>query len=181
MSVLIPAKFPSISSIFMAAAASILLLFVARILFSLMRLWSCPILRPEAQEKESSLRFLFFTTKPWGSSLQWNTLPVSIPFSLTIPEKHSPEVGNGAGVSLSQKRSQILPVVNWRPRTAPQFQPPPPALYENPVPLSMAKMIMSRHTFRRPNPNRPRRSSTASPSRPTSPPQTPSRLYHSIA
>jgi len=179
MSVLVPAKFPSLSVVFMAAAASVLLLFVARILFLLMRLWSCPMVRPESQEKENPLFAVSFVSKPWGRSLQWNILPVSLPFTLTLPEKPSPEVGNGVGMGLSRK--PMLPIVNWHRRTGPQFQPPPPALYENPVPVSMAKMIMSRHTFRRPNPNRPRRSSTASASQPTSPPQTPSRLYHSIA
>ena len=107
----------------MAAAASVLLLLVARILFSFMRLWSCPMARPDTQEKESPL-LLSFITKPWGRSLQWNTLPVSLPFTLTLSEKPSPEVGNGVGVGLSQKRAHTLPVVNWQPRTGPRFQPP---------------------------------------------------------
>jgi len=178
MSVLLLANAPSLSALFMAAAASALLLLVARVLFSL---WSCPMVRTDSQGKESSLLFLAFFTRPWGRSLQWNTLPVSLPFTLTLPEKSSPVVGNGVGMGLSQKAPQMLQVLNWRPRAGPRFQPPPPALYENPVPLSMAKMIMSRHTFRRPNPNRVRKSSAASSSQPTSPPQTPSRLYHSIA
>ena len=122
MSVLVPAKFPSLSTIFMAAAASVLLLLVARMLFVLMRLWSCPMIRPESQEKEGPLYSLSFVSKPWGRSLQWNILPVSLPFTLTLPEKPSPEVGNVAG--LSQKRPQMLPFVNWRLRTRPQFQPP---------------------------------------------------------
>lgn len=124
MSVLVPAKFPSLSAVFMAAAASILLLLVARILFSLMRIWSCPIIRPESQEKESQLLSLSIVAKHWGRSLQWNTLPASLPFTLTFPEKPSSQVGNGVSVALSQKRSQMLPVVNWQPRTGPQFQPP---------------------------------------------------------
>ncbi|KAF4623223.1 hypothetical protein D9613_001391 [Agrocybe pediades] len=35
-------------------------------------------------------------------------------------------------------------------RQRPSFEQPLPALYESQVPVSMAKMIMSRHTFRRP-------------------------------
>ena len=132
MSVLVPAKFPSLSVVFMAAAASVLLLFVARILFLLMRIWSCPMIRPESQEKENPLFAVSFVSKPWGRSLQWNILPVSLPFTLTLPEKASPEVGNGVGVGLSRKRPQMLPIVNWRPRTGPQFQPPR-ELYPNPV------------------------------------------------
>ncbi|KAF9224890.1 hypothetical protein BS17DRAFT_701968 [Gyrodon lividus] len=183
MTVLVVAKFPSVAAVFMACIASVLLLVLARISFVLIRLWSWPVHRPEGQGKEYpllSLPSLSFP-RPWSNSLQWNTLPVSLPFTLRMPEKPSPEVGNGVGVGLSQKRTE-LPVANWhsrRPR--PQFQPPPPALFENPVPLSMAKIIMSRHTFRRPNPNRARRTSISSSSRPTVPPQTPSHLYHSIA
>ena len=124
MSVLVPAKFPSLSAVFMAAAASVLLLFVARILFLFMRIWSCPMIRPEPQEKEHPLRPLSFISNPWGRSLQWNVLPVSLPFTLTLPEKPSPESGNGVGVGLVQKRAQMLPVMNWYPRTAPRFQPP---------------------------------------------------------
>jgi hypothetical protein len=122
MSVLVPAKFPSLSVVFMAAAASVLLLFVARILFLLMRLWSCPMVRPESQEKENPLFAVSFVSKPWGRSLQWNILPVSLPFTLTLPEKPSPEVGNGVGMGLSRK--PMLPIVNWHRRTGPQFQPP---------------------------------------------------------
>ncbi|KIJ64693.1 hypothetical protein HYDPIDRAFT_28063 [Hydnomerulius pinastri MD-312] len=184
MTVIVVAKFPSVAAVFMACTASVLLLILARIIFSFMRLWSCPLARTEGQEKGSSLLSLSTSSfsKPWSSSLQWNTLPVSLPFTLRMPEKASAEVGTGVGVGLSQKRPETLPVAIWQPRrSGPQFQPPPPALYENPVPLSMAKIIMSRHTFRRPNPNRPRRISAASSSRPAAPPQTPSRLLHSIA
>ncbi|KIK76820.1 hypothetical protein PAXRUDRAFT_168675 [Paxillus rubicundulus Ve08.2h10] len=182
MTVLVAAKFPSVAAVLMACIASVLLLVLARIVFALMRLSSCPMSRPEGQEKESRLVSLstFSFSGPWSHSLNWNTLPVSLPFILCVPEKPSPEAGNVVDVGLSPKRPETLPVANWYSRCpGPQFQPPPPALYENPVPLSMAKIIMSRHTFRRPNPNRPRRTSIAS-SQPTSP-QSPSRLYHSIA
>ena len=124
MSVLLLAKAPSLSALFMAAAASALLLLVARLFFSFMRLWSCPMVRTDSQDKESSLLFLAFFTKSWGRSLQWNTLPVSLPFTLTLPEKPSPEVGNGVGVGLSRKQFQMLPDLNWHPRAGPRFQPP---------------------------------------------------------
>lgn len=160
MSAILPPKAPSLgSALFMAAAVSALLLLVARIVFSLMRLWSCPV-TPDVHEKET----LFFISKPRGRTLQWNTLPASLPFALTLPEKPSKEVGSGVGV-VSHKRSKTLPVISWLPRPGPRFQPPrkylgassvtrcpsqhcgrpAPALYESPVPLSMAKIIMSRH------------------------------------
>ncbi|KAG8216103.1 hypothetical protein J3R82DRAFT_8104 [Butyriboletus roseoflavus] len=124
MSVLVPAKSPGLSAVFMAAAVSILLLFVARILFLFVRLWSRPTVRPESQEKASSSLSMSFVSNSRGRSLHWNTLPASLPFALTLSEKPSSRVGNGVGVGLSHKRSQSLPVIVWQPRTGPQFQPP---------------------------------------------------------
>ncbi|KAF9238063.1 hypothetical protein BU15DRAFT_75459 [Melanogaster broomeanus] len=186
MTVLVVAKFPSIAAVFMACTASVLLLVVARIMFALVRLWSCPIAHPEGQEKESSLLSLcsLSFSKPWRNSLQWNTLPVALPFALRIPEKPSPEAGNDVGATLQQKRPETLSVMRTGKHVVQDHNSShlvTPTLYESPVPLSMAKIIMSRHTFRRPNPNRSRRTSLASSSRATTPPQTPSRLYHSIA
>lgn len=176
MSVLVVAKFPSIASVFMALIASVFLLLLAHCIFSFMQLWSCPLASPRNQEKTSmvplSLCHKFQTIQ------QWNT-PTSLPFTFRFPEK-PPQPENNIGAL--PKRSASLPVVSWQSRAlGPQFQPPPPALYENPVPLSMAKLIMSRHTFRKPNPSRPRGTSITSSKRLMSSPQTPSRLYHSLA
>ncbi|KAG1819199.1 uncharacterized protein BJ212DRAFT_76767 [Suillus subaureus] len=196
MSVLVPTKFPSVAAVMLACAVSFVCLLLARILYSFMRLWSCHSLSTASNEKTPAWSSLLSLTNTWSRSLQ-HALPASLPFSLTIPEKPSPEVGTGAGVGLSHKRLEYLPG-NWRLcRPVPQFQPPreprisigfcvailtyciiAPAVYQNPAPLSMAKLIMSRHTFRRPNPNRPRKLSTASSSRP---PQPTSHLFHSIA
>ncbi|KAI6041452.1 hypothetical protein EDC04DRAFT_1253074 [Pisolithus marmoratus] len=175
MSVLVVAKFPSIAAVFMALVASVFLLLLAHCIFSFMQLSSCPLANPGDQEKTSmvplSLLPKLRATQRWNAS-------TSLPFTFYLPEK-VPQPENNIGEL--PRRSASLPVVSWQPRTlGPQFQPPPPALYENPVPLSMAKLIMSRHTFRKPNPNRPRRTSIPSPKRPMSSPQTPSRLYHSI-
>ncbi|KAG1872990.1 hypothetical protein DFJ58DRAFT_407879 [Suillus subalutaceus] len=174
MSVLVPTKFPSVAAVMLACVVSLVCLLLARILYSFMRLWSCHSLSTASDEKTPAWSSLLSLTNTWSRSLQ-HALPASLPFSLTIPEKPSPEVGTGAGVGLSHKRLESLPG-NWHLcRPGP---PPPPAVYQNPAPLSMAKLIMSRHTFRRPNPNRPRKLSTASSSRP---PQPTSHLFHSIA
>lgn len=176
MSVLVPTKFPSVAAVMLACMASLFCLLLARILYTFMRFWSCHALSTASDDKTPALSSLLSLSNTWRQSLQ-RALPASLPFSLTIPEKPSPEVGTGAGVGLSLKRLESLG--NWQlRRPGPQFQPPPPAVYQNPAPLSMAKLIMSRHTFRRPNPNRPRRLSTASSSRP---PQPTSQLFHSIA
>lgn len=177
MSVLVPTKFPSVAAVMLACVASLVCLLLARILYTFMRFWSCPSLSQGSEEKTPAWSSMLSLTNTWSRSMQ-RALPVSLPLSLTIPEKPSPEAGTGAGVGLSPKRLDSLPG-NWQLcRPGPQFQPPPPAVYQNPAPLSMAKLIMSRHTFRRPNPNRPRKLSTASSSRP---PQPTSQLFHSIA
>ncbi|KAG2159333.1 uncharacterized protein EDB93DRAFT_1075155 [Suillus bovinus] len=175
MSVLVPTKFPSVAAVMLACVASLVCLLLARIMYSFMRLWSSNSVLTASDEKTPAWSSLLSLTNTWSRSLQ-RALPTSLPFSLTIPEKPSPEVGTGAGVGLSHKPLESLHG-NWQLRR-PQFTPPPPAVYQNPAPLSMAKLIMSRHTFRRPNPNRPRKLSTASSSRP---PQPTSQLFHSIA
>lgn len=176
MSVLVVAKFPSIAAVFMALAASVFLLLLAHCIFSFMQLWSCPLASPKNQEKISMVPLSLFSKLQ--TIQRWNS-PTSLPFTFRFPEKLPQPENNMEALS---KCSASLPVVSWQSRTlGPQFQPPPPALYENPVPLSMAKLIMSRHTFRKPNPNRPRGTSITSSRRPMSSPQTPSRLYHSLA
>lgn len=176
MSVLVVAKFPSIAAVFMALAASVFLLLLAHCIFSFMQLWSCPLASAKNQEKMCMVPLALFPK--FQTIQQWNA-PTSLPFTFRFPEK-LPQPENN--IDELSKRSASLPVVSWQSRTlGPQFQPPPPALYENPVPLSMAKLIMSRHTFRKPNPNRPRGSSITSLKRSMSSPQTPSRLYHSLA
>ncbi|KAF8439480.1 hypothetical protein L210DRAFT_3504552 [Boletus edulis BED1] len=84
---------------FMAAAASILLLFVARILSV-----SGPV-----------QWFILNLSRKKSHGAIWHPSPIP-------------------GVVLCSGTSSL-----------PQFQLPPPALYESPVPLLMAKIIMSRH------------------------------------
>lgn len=176
MSVLVVAKFPSVAAVLMALTASFFLLLLAHCMFSFMQLWSCPLTSLGNQEKMRMVPLSLFPKL--RTPQQWNA-PTSLPFTFRLPEK-TPQPENN--IDALPRRSVSLPVVSWQPRTpGPRFQPPPPALYENPMPLSMAKLIMSRHTFRKPNPNRPRRTSVTSSKRPMSSPQTPSRLYHSIA
>ncbi|KAH7928862.1 hypothetical protein BV22DRAFT_1126221 [Leucogyrophana mollusca] len=180
MTVLVAAKFPSVAAVFLACAASILLLLLARITYAVMRLYLSPAAMAKLAEKgNTQLSAPMSWSKTWSSSWSIPLASISLPFTLTLDEESSSGVGAGVGVGL--QRSGTLPV-NWQRRTGPQFQPPLPALYENPVPLSMAKIIMSRHTFRRPNPNRPRRMSSVS-NRPPIQVQTQptSRLFHSIA
>jgi len=117
MSVLVVAKFPSVAAVFMALAASALLLLVAHVMFSFMRLWSCPLARSDNQEKSSMLSLFLFrntraTLQPWNS-------PASLPFTLLTEKMHLPA---GSGVS-APKRLPFVP--RWHSRMpGPQFQPP---------------------------------------------------------
>lgn len=155
MSVLVVAKFPSVAAVLMALAASVLLLLVAHIMFSFMRLWSCPLARSDNQEKMGTLSLFLFA----NSRTTFGRPPASLPFTSRPTEKMPSPAGSS--ITLSPKRLSFVP--RWHSRTSgPQFQPPrefqtcaevvscdqphtAPALYENPVPLSMAKLIMTRH------------------------------------
>ncbi|KAF9460381.1 hypothetical protein BDZ94DRAFT_1238466 [Collybia nuda] len=86
----------------------------------------------------------------WGF-ISWENLPLALPVSLTTVENTT----NGRGVGLQDKRREQIQ--SWQPtvrRGGPAFESPIPAIYQSEVPVSMAKMIMSRHTYRKPT-NRP--------------------------
>ncbi|KAG6827716.1 hypothetical protein H0H92_010689 [Tricholoma furcatifolium] len=104
----------------------------------------------------------------WGL-LRWDRLP-SLPVSLTIPRNET----NGVGVGMQEKRPLPQP---WQPvrgrRGGPAFETPLPAIYQSSEPLSMAKMIMSRHTYRRPS-SRPPARTVAPPAPIPVPPPVPS-------
>jgi len=97
----------------------------------------------------------------WSSSIRWEGLSqLSLPVSLSVADNEmvGSTVGKGMGVATE------LVKFDWQMRRSrPTFDTPPPALYQSQAPLSMAKLIMSRHTVRRPT-NKPR-----------SPPQPPAR------
>jgi len=118
-------------------------------------------------------------------SFKWDGLPVSLPVSFAVcdPQAISAAVGTtnparldvgvgagigagfGVGVAVGLPSGAQSIKLNWQTRRqGPAFEHPLPAIYQQ-APVSMAKMIMSRHTYRRPNPNRFQRSSSAPPSR----------------
>ncbi|KAJ6587956.1 hypothetical protein B0H19DRAFT_1097561 [Mycena capillaripes] len=122
--------------------------------------------------------------KSWlGGLLSWETLPplslsasfdvlpaipiaLSGPGSVTGPPpamrgRHVYRGGRGVGFV---RRPEAA--LSARPR----IEAPLPAIYESQTPVSMAKMIMSRHTHRRPSPPAPRRSASSPARRPPSPP-----------
>ncbi|OJA10503.1 hypothetical protein AZE42_07824 [Rhizopogon vesiculosus] len=108
MSVLVPTKFPSVAAVMLACIASLCLLLLARIMYAFMRFWTCPAVSTASDEKTRSWSSLLSLSNSWSRSLR-STLPTSLPFSLTIPEKPLPGVGTGTGVGLSPKRLESQP------------------------------------------------------------------------
>ncbi|KAF8961488.1 hypothetical protein BDZ97DRAFT_1828495 [Flammula alnicola] len=96
------------------------------------------------------------TTWFWGL-VKWDSLP-------SLPVVRSATAGRGRGVggvsmsetergrwhSQQQQQHSQQEMQQQGRRPGPAFDHPLPALYESEIPVSMAKMIMSRHTFRRP-------------------------------
>ncbi|KAG6872563.1 hypothetical protein C0995_008836 [Termitomyces sp. Mi166 len=154
---------PSNSSILLSLLASIVLLSTVRVVFLHLGnyIGSRPQKQVQAQAEgnaadspEGSRQHR--SSWPWRQ-LSWDSLP-SLPVSLAVPGNES----HGKGVGMQEKRPpQPWQTVRGR-RGGPMFETPLPALYQSKEPLSMAKMIMSRHTYRRPS-SRP-------PARPMSPP-----------
>ncbi|EIW79616.1 hypothetical protein CONPUDRAFT_166356 [Coniophora puteana RWD-64-598 SS2] len=160
---------PSIRAVLVSCAASILLLVVARILFAVMRL-SLSTVQNEAKQSPVPI--------------QWKlpnlaSLPSVLPFELTLDIKQPAVVGAGVGVGMVSPGSELP--INWQHSASrSQFRTPQAAIYQSRMPLSAAKIIMSRHTFRRPDPNRQRRVSTST-NRNHVPQQPTSSLINSIA
>lgn len=82
----------------------------------------------------------------WGL-IRWDSLP-ALPRrqvgSLSVSETER-------GRWITQRRQEGLRIQLLQgKRPGPAFEHPLPAIYQSDVPVSMAKMIMSRHTFRRP-------------------------------
>jgi len=98
---------------------------------------------------------------PFSLRLKWDVLPIS--FSLSTKEPIL--VGTPGALPSSPEGTPV----HWQVKSSklgPAFVAPLPAIYQSDVPVSMAKMIMSRHNYRRPTP--PRKVSTPAPRRTTS-------------
>ncbi|KAL9709230.1 hypothetical protein Ac2012v2_007584 [Leucoagaricus gongylophorus] len=87
----------------------------------------------------------------------WRNLP-ALPVSFKLNESDM----KGQGVDFVPPQQPI--VQPWQPgrRKGPAFEHPLPAMFQSDEPVSMAKMIMSRHTFRKPAQRPPARPKTGS-------------------
>jgi hypothetical protein len=109
----------------------------------------------------------------FGVKLSWETLPSvnaiaeALPISLNPPPppamrgRHVYRGGRGVGFNVRRPEAALA--------VRPRIEAPLPAIYESETPVSMAKMIMSRHTYRAPSPRRAPSASSPSSSRPPSP------------
>jgi len=89
---------------------------------------------------------------------RWEGLPVSAP---VFRSPVLTEPGTGHPPRTVTPNHPPSPVHIRTKTPGPAFDHPLPALYETEVPASMAKMIMSRHTIRKPTTPRPPRRSPA--------------------
>lgn len=206
MSGIVSAKFPSVTALALALVASVVLIVLVRVAFiRLVNIFNVPKSSADVDANEKgthpspslhsteplnarSSKYGAMSTWSWCWSWRWEGLPVSLPVSLAVTEKDWPGADAGIGVTAAMQQQQQLgqqgqqrqpPKLTWQKhRRSLGFEPPLPALYDTPVPASMAKMIMSRHTYRRPGPNRPPPRPTPVQARPVS--QPPSRPLHSL-
>ncbi|RDB17391.1 hypothetical protein Hypma_001680 [Hypsizygus marmoreus] len=172
----LPDSLPSNSSVLLSLLASIVLLSFIRATFLCLRTnvskqpQQSQVTVPEKTVQRSEEPRQRRSSWAWGL-LTWDSLP-TLPVSLAMSETES----NGRGVGLQSKRVEG-PTQNWQQprvrRSGPAFESPLPALYQSEVPVSMAKMIMSRHTYRKPT-NRPPARTVTPPSRTSVPPAAPS-------
>ncbi|KAJ7833059.1 hypothetical protein B0H13DRAFT_2111522 [Mycena leptocephala] len=119
--------------------------------------------KPAPETKRTWLGGVFsFQTLP-TLTLELPTLPITLspPPPPAMRGRHVYRGGRGVGFANPRRPEQALSA-----RTM-SVEAPLPAIYESQTPVSMAKMIMSRHTYRSPAPRRA--ASTSSARRPPSP------------
>jgi len=166
-------SFPSSSSVLFSLLASLVLLAAIRtvVLFLRSQLSSerqkkLPLTQEHGQQQpQQKVESGAHTRSSWGwKLLTWGSVP-TLPISLRMPvsEVKSQAVGLGVGVMSNNASKRPGERQTWQqPRRGPAFEQPLPALYQT-EPASMAKMIMSRHTFRKPTQRPPPRQSTPTP------------------
>ncbi|KAL1731378.1 hypothetical protein EV714DRAFT_271825 [Schizophyllum commune] len=111
---------------------------------------------------------------PRYPGLKWDALPpLNLPVSLTMPRR--PARGVGIGLASTTPAPQMaeapLPARSasaTQPKRKGSPNPSGPHVYQSEVPVSMAKIIMSRHTYRRPGTPRPTKRPVAPASAPSS-------------
>jgi len=156
----------TLNLVFPGPTALVLCFCLSLILFTAVcyvsRLWALPV-PSGADEKGTRIHDIeasqsnltgVMTQWAWVWTWQWEGLPLSLPISLSMRdnERVSEGVGKGMGVGVETMK------MNWEVRRSkPTFERPLPALYESTVPLSMAKIVISRQMQRKPPMRQPRR------------------------
>ncbi|KAF9261730.1 hypothetical protein L218DRAFT_988799 [Marasmius fiardii PR-910] len=175
-----PARFPSPCSLLLCLLAGLFLFLAVRFVMHRNVAPTVNATTSGDKEKRSSEAIRVEQKSSSWRLLAWDNLPVSLPITLTAPPNPT-MIGRGVGVqpstlvtpsppprsSTNNLWSQKESVISFQ-RRGPTFEQPLPAIYQSQEPLSMAKLIMSRHTLRRPGPKSIKRSVSAppTPSRP---------------
>ncbi|KAG7095638.1 hypothetical protein E1B28_006361 [Marasmius oreades] len=177
-----PSRLPSSCSILLYFLAGLFLFLAVR--FVIHRNSAATVVATSSGDKEKRTAEAIRVEQKASSwrLFTWESLPVSLPITLTTPPNPT-IIGRGVGVksvtsliaspppprlpTSNHTRSQKEQAMSFH-RRGPTFEQPLPAIYQSQEPLSMAKLIMSRHTLRRPSPKSLKRSSSAppTPSRP---------------
>lgn len=155
--------FPSKSSIILSLGLAILLLAICRLVFS----WVTTVVgfRDNSRQKQSSLQASDSKASSSWSLFTFESLPLSLSMSAAPTS-----VGQGIGLqkdmrSVSPPQVPQAAQLNWQSQRGGSVDGrPPPSANASQQPLSMAKIIMSRHTFRRPAPPSSRRPAALPPS-----------------
>jgi len=96
----------------------------------------------------------------WGL-VRWESLLSRRSGGAATPGEQTSFINEKQGWSSPQTSPRRPPLMSQvGRRSGPAFSRPLPTLYESDIPVSMAKMIMSRHTFRRPSSRPPPARST---------------------
>ncbi|KIJ99711.1 hypothetical protein K443DRAFT_132947 [Laccaria amethystina LaAM-08-1] len=131
---------PSASSILLSLLASLVLLAFIRAAFLFMRSQPSPLKPGPRPQEDQKLPSRPQSSFGWGL-IRWDSLP-ALPLSLAAASASIKGSGVGMGAGVATGKSA------WRQQNrgpGPTFEHPSPALYQTHVPVSMAKMIMSRH------------------------------------
>lgn len=146
---------PSASSTLLSLLASLVLLAFIRAAFLFMRSQPSPLKPGPGPQEDQKLRSRPQSSFGWGL-ITWDSLPAP---PLSLAAASALIIGNGVGMGVGVATGKS----SWQHQNrvpGPTFEHPTPGLYQTDVPVSMAKMIMSRHTFRKPTQRPPSRPAT---------------------
>ncbi|KAL1744914.1 hypothetical protein HDZ31DRAFT_37519 [Schizophyllum fasciatum] len=156
----------------LSLSAAIVLLLLARAAFWALRARARTPSDAGAEKRQQGLE----QPRRWPRypGLKWDALPpLNLPVSLTMPRRPTRGVGIGLAPNTSSPQMAEAPLpARSASASQPKRKGSPPSgspIYQSEMPVSMAKIIMSRHTYRRPGTPRPTKRPVTPASAPSSP------------